>query len=69
MVVIKEFLYLILKIYLISCAFVKEPDGDQREDNIPEKHQSEHPDYMTLHGLEEIKKYCNALGHRQLGDL
>ncbi len=52
----------------MSRAFVKEPDGDQAEADLLEKPQSEHPNYMTLHGLEEMKKNYNAL-RRQLNEL
>jgi len=39
----------------MSRAFVKEQDGDQADADIIERPQSMHPNYMTLHGLEEMK--------------
>ncbi len=45
----------------MSRAFVKEPDGDQAEGDILEKPQSEHPNYMTLQGLEEMKLLLDHL--------
>jgi len=44
----------------MSRAFVKEPEGDQTED-ILEKPQSEHPNYITLPGLEHMKQELHKL--------
>ena len=45
----------------MSRAFVKEPDGDQVDDAIPERPQSEHPNYITLAGLELLQQRLQAL--------
>ena len=39
----------------MSRAFVKEPDGDQAETDLPERPQSEHPNYITTDGLQSMK--------------
>ena len=48
----------------MSRAFVKEPEGDQTED-ILEKPQSEHPNYITLPGLEHMKQELNKLSQKK----
>ena len=45
----------------MSRAFVKEPDGDQAETDLPVRLQSEHPNYITLKGLEKQKAYLHDL--------
>lgn len=45
----------------MSRAFVKEPDGDQAETDLPERPQSPHPNYITLKGLEQLKLHLNEL--------
>ncbi len=45
----------------MSRAFVKEPDGDQVDDAIPERPQSEHPNYITRAGLEALQQHLQAL--------
>lgn len=39
----------------MSRAFVKEPEGDQAEDDLPERPQSDLPNYMTPAGLEGLR--------------
>ena len=39
----------------MSRAFVKEPDGDQAEDDLPERPQSDLPNYITPAGLEDLR--------------
>ena len=36
----------------MSRAFVKEPDGEQVADDLPEIPQSPHPNYVTPNGLK-----------------
>jgi len=45
----------------MSRAFVKEPDGDQAELDLPERPQSDHPNYMTQTGLEKMQSTVDAL--------
>jgi len=45
----------------VSRAFVKEPEGDQAESNLPERPQSDHPNYMTQTGLDKMQSTVNAL--------
>ncbi len=45
----------------MSRAFVKEPEGDQAESNLPERPQSDHPNYMTQTGLDKMQSTVNAL--------
>jgi len=45
----------------VSRAFVKEPEGDQVESNLPERPQSDHPNYMTQTGLDKMQSTVNAL--------
>ena len=40
----------------MSRAFVKEPDGDQVPDDVPELPQSPHPNYVTSTGLNMLKE-------------
>ena len=49
----------------MSRAFVKEPDGDQAELDLPERPQSDHPNYMTQSGLEKMKSTVDALRQEQ----
>ena len=42
-------------------AFVKEPDGDQAETDLPVRPQSKHPNYITMKGLEKQKAYLHEL--------
>ena len=42
-------------------AFVKEPDGDQAETDLPVRPQSKHPNYITTKGLEKQKAYLHQL--------
>lgn len=39
----------------MSRAFVKEPDGDQADDELPELPISEHTNYVTPQGLTQLK--------------
>jgi len=45
----------------VSRAFVKEPEGDQAESNLPERPQSDHSNYMTQTGLDKMQSTINAL--------
>ncbi|MCH9047846.1 MAG: GreA/GreB family elongation factor [Proteobacteria bacterium] len=45
----------------MSRAFVKEPDGDQAELDLPERPQSEHPNYITSNGLQRMKSTVEML--------
>ncbi len=45
----------------MSRAFVKEPDGDQAESDLPERPQSEHPNYITTDGLQKMKSEVEDL--------
>jgi len=49
----------------VSRAFVKEPDGDQAESDLPERPQSDHPNYMTQTGLEKMQSTVVALRQEQ----
>ncbi len=45
----------------MSRAFVKEPNGDQAELDLPERPQSEHPNYITSNGLQRMKSTVEML--------
>ena len=45
----------------MSRAFVKEPDGDQVESDLPERPQSKHPNYITTDGLQSMKLAVEAM--------
>jgi len=45
----------------MSRAFVKEPDGDQADTDLPERQQSEHPNYTTSDGLQRMKSTVEML--------
>ncbi len=45
----------------MSRAFVKEPEGVQAESNLPERPQSDHPNYMTQTGLDKMQSTVSAL--------
>ena len=45
----------------MSRAFVKEPDGDQAETDLPVRPQSKHPNYITMNGLEKQKEHLHEL--------
>ena len=49
----------------MSRAFVKEPDGDQADTDLPERPQSDHPNYMTTNGLKKMKSTVDALRQEQ----
>ena len=49
----------------MSRAFVKEPDGDQAESDLPERPQSDHPNYMTQTGLDKMQSTVVALRQEQ----
>jgi len=49
----------------MSRAFVKELDGDQADTDLPERPQSEHPNYITSDGLQKIKSEVEALRHKR----
>ena len=39
----------------MSRAFVKEPDGDEIADDLPERKISSHPNYVTPHGQQLLQ--------------
>ena len=45
----------------MSRAFVKEPDGDQAETDLPVRPQSKRPNYITMKGLEKQKEHLHEL--------
>ena len=45
----------------MSRAFVKELDGDQADDDVIERPQSEHPNYITSTGLKSLKDNLEVL--------
>lgn len=45
----------------MSRAFVKEPDGEQAEDDLPERPQSDLPNYITPAGLVDLKQRWHNL--------
>jgi len=49
----------------VSRAFVKELDGDQADTDLPERPQSEHPNYITQTGLEKMQSTVIALRQEQ----
>ena len=40
----------------MSRAFVKEPDGDDVKDDLPERTVSSHPNYITDEGLNQLRE-------------
>ena len=40
----------------MSRAFVKEPDGDDVKDDLPERTVSSHPNYITGEGLNQLRE-------------
>lgn len=51
----------------MSRAFVKEPDGDQAEDDLPDLPQSEEPNYITPGGFKKLQlKYKQLLERKKL---
>jgi transcription elongation factor GreB len=48
----------------MSRAFVKEQDGNLPEDEVPERPQSAHPNYVTLHGLAKLRQQHHALAEK-----
>ncbi len=49
----------------MSRAFVKEPDGDQVGDELPEIPVSKHPNYVTAAGLQQLKDKHTDLVERK----
>lgn len=45
----------------MSRAFVKESDGDQPGDELPERPQSPHPNYVTAGGLKALERQLEKL--------
>lgn len=45
----------------MSRAFVKEPDGQDPGDELPPRPRSEHPCYMTLRGVEALRREHEAV--------
>lgn len=52
---------------IMSRAFVKEPDGEQAEDDLPERPQSDLPNYITPAGLVDLKQRWHALQREYAG--
>lgn len=50
----------------MSRAFVKEPDGDQVDDELPEIPQSPHTNYVTPTGLGQLKTRLEQLQHKRV---
>ena len=51
----------------MSRAFIKEPDGGPHEDEIPERHVSEHANYVTPAGLKQLEDEIGRLRAERLG--
>ena len=49
----------------MSRAFVKEPEGDEAGNDLPERPQSPHPNYMTPGGLQYLKEKLGAMTARR----
>lgn len=50
----------------MSRAFVKEPDGDQAEDDLPDIPQSDEPNYITPSGFKQLQnKYQKRLSEKK----
>lgn len=49
----------------MSRAFIKEPEGDQAEDDVPERPQSDLPNYITPAGLEALRARLAELESEQ----
>lgn len=49
----------------MSRAFVKEPEGDQAEDDLPERPQSDLPNYITPAGLATLRAKWSTLQTEQ----
>lgn len=49
----------------MSRAFVKEPEGDQAEEELPERPQSSNPNYITPAGLTRLHERIEALRGRE----
>ena len=45
----------------MSRAFVKEDDQSRAGDELPERSQSPHPNYVTAKGLADLKRDLEAL--------
>lgn len=50
----------------MSRAFTREPDGGMRDDALPERPLSEHPNYVTPEGLRQLEEKLGALERRRL---
>jgi transcription elongation GreA/GreB family factor len=50
----------------MSRAFVKEPDEGAPAENLPERQISEHPNYVTPAGLEQLEQAVGRLETRRL---
>ncbi|MDZ7736776.1 MAG: hypothetical protein U5P41_12285 [Gammaproteobacteria bacterium] len=49
----------------MSRAFVKEPEGDQAEDDLPERPQSDLPNYITPAGVATLRAKWSELQAEQ----
>jgi len=49
----------------MSRAFVKELDGDDADSGVPERPQSEHPNYITAAGLTAMQAKFDAMRERR----
>ena len=51
----------------MSRAFVKEPDGDAADADLPDRPLSEHPLYVTPRGLRKLQEDLHGLREQQRG--
>jgi len=51
----------------MSRAFVKEPDGEQIGDNLPERPRSSHTNYVTPQGLAQLQERVRELSAQKEG--
>jgi transcription elongation factor GreB len=51
----------------MSRAFVREPDGDEVQDDLPPRPQSEHPNYVTPGGLAALQAMRDRLQAEKKG--
>jgi len=51
----------------VSRAFVKEPDGDSADTDLPERPLSEHPLYVTPRGLRKLQQELHELREQLRG--
>ncbi len=54
-----------LRAETVNRAFVKDPDDTERPENLPERPQSPHPNYVTPAGLRQLHTLAAELAARQ----